>query len=105
MAGEEARGGSNGVGGIINRQKCYLPGIVAIVCHAEVLKLNQEAIVWQIILPDYLAGVCHNARPNRLRYIRTSYFRATAEYICALSEQKQKQKLYLRILNIIWVTN
>ena len=27
--------------------------IVGIVCHVEVLKLNHEAIVWQIILPDY----------------------------------------------------
>ena len=25
----------------------------SIVCHVEVLKLNHEAIVWQIILPDY----------------------------------------------------
>ena len=79
--------------------------IVGIVCDIQVLELNHEAIVWQIILTDYLAGVCHNARQNWLRYIRTSYLRATAEYICALSEQKQKQKLYLRILNIIRVTN
>ena len=27
--------------------------IVGIFCHVEVLKLNHEAIVWQIILPDY----------------------------------------------------
>ena len=40
---------------------------VGIVCHVEFLKLNQEAIVWKIILPDYLAGVCHYARPDWLQ--------------------------------------
>ena len=39
---------------------------VRIVCHVEFLKFNQEAIVWKIILPDYLAGVCHYARPDWL---------------------------------------
>ena len=39
---------------------------VGIVCHVEFLKLNQEAIVWKIILPDCLAGVCHYARPDWL---------------------------------------
>ena len=43
--------------------------IVGIVCLVEVLKLNHAAIVWRIILPDYLAGVCHYARPDWLRYL------------------------------------
>ena len=37
------------------------------VCHVEVLKLNHEVIVWQIILPDYLAGICHWRGPNWLQ--------------------------------------
>ena len=43
--------------------------IVGIVCQVEVLKLNYEAIVWQVILPDYLAGVCHRLAAV---FIRTS---------------------------------
>ena len=39
---------------------------VGILCHVEFLKLNKEAIVWKIILPDYLAGICHYARPDWL---------------------------------------
>ena len=38
--------------------------IVGIVYHVEFLKLNHEAIARQIILPDYLAGACHYARPE-----------------------------------------
>ena len=40
---------------------------VGVVCHVEFLKLNPEAIVCKIILPDYLAGVCHDARLDWLR--------------------------------------
>ena len=39
-------------------------GLVWIICLVEILKLNHEMIVWKIVLPDYLAGVCHYARPN-----------------------------------------
>ena len=35
--------------------------IPRIVSDVEVLKLNYEAIVWQILFPDYLAGVCYYA--------------------------------------------
>ena len=46
--------------------------IVGIVCRVKVLKLNHEAIVWQIILQDYLAGVHHYVRPDWLLFfIRT----------------------------------
>ena len=41
-------------------------GSVGLSCHVEFLKLNKEAIVWKIILPDYLAGICHYARPDWL---------------------------------------
>ena len=41
-------------------------GSVGLWCHVEFLKLNKEAIVWKIILPDYLAGICHYARPDWL---------------------------------------
>ena len=43
-------------------------GLVWIICLVEILKLNHEMIVWKIVLPDYLAGVCHYARPNWLWY-------------------------------------
>ena len=35
----------------------------------DVLKPNHTAIVWQIILPDYLAGICHYARPSWWQYL------------------------------------
>ena len=35
--------------------------IPRIVSDVEVLKLNYETIVWQILFPDYLAGVCYYA--------------------------------------------
>ena len=46
--------------------------IVGIICLVEVLKLNHKAIVWQIILPDYLAGVHHYVQPDWLRYLHVS---------------------------------
>ena len=41
-------------------------GSVGLWCHVEFLKLNKEAILWKIILSDYLAGICHYARPDWL---------------------------------------
>ena len=54
---EEIENPMGSVGLLIERNDC---------CHVESLKFNQEAIVWKIILPDYLAGVCHYARPDWL---------------------------------------
>ena len=60
--------------------------------HVEVLKLNHEAIVWQIILPDFWkASVTTRVL---IGCVISSYFRVTSEYIRALSEQQQKINVY-----------
>ena len=46
--------------------------IVGIVCDVKVLKLNHEAIVWQII-PDYLVGLSLRATRLAVVFITTSY--------------------------------
>ena len=48
--------------------------IFGIICQVEVLKLNHEAIAWQVILPDYLAGrLSLSATRLDAVFIRTSY--------------------------------
>ena len=46
--------------------------ILETVCDVEDLKLNHEAIVWQII-PDYLVGLSLRATRLAVVFIRTSY--------------------------------
>ena len=45
--------------------------IIELLCHFNNLfhKLNHEAKVWHIILPDYLAGIFHYAQCDWLRYL------------------------------------
>ena len=53
---------------------------VGILFHVEFLKLNKEAIVWKIILPDYLAGICHYARPDWLRRLLDKLYHLARYY-------------------------
>jgi hypothetical protein len=39
-------------------------------CHFE--SFDHEESVWKIILPDYLAGICHCAQCDWLRYLSGS---------------------------------
>ena len=37
-------------------------------------KLKHEASVWQIILPDYLAGICYYTQPDCLQHLSGQSF-------------------------------